>query len=217
MDWIGDKLSALIAEGKRALGAEIVVMSDAKEDEVDDGTGVWEDSCDDECLMRGTTTTTTGSHSRSSSSCSGAAAAARRSSPSLRSPRLGRTAGSRKGSPRKLGSNAGYFDQQHQHQHQQPSPYYYSCLQQQQPLPTTHLPTQSLPTTPTRRTHTQALSLDSASSVPGSSSLGWVSSEDISSFESPELRETMERARQRALMMRAASSPRGAEGCENFF
>jgi hypothetical protein len=194
MDWIGDKLSALIAEGKRALGAEIVVMSDAKEDEVDDGTGVWEDSVDDESLN---TAATTGYHSSSSSCGGGGAAAARRSS-----PRPGRT-GSRKGSPRKLASNAcstaaGYFDQQSYHYSSS------SCLQQQQQ------PTQSLPTTPTRRTHTQALSLDSASPAPGSR-LGWTNSEDINSFESPELRETMERARQRALMMRAASSPRGSE------
>ena len=43
MDWIGDKLSMLIQEGKKALGREVVVMSDAKEDEVDDGTGLWEE------------------------------------------------------------------------------------------------------------------------------------------------------------------------------
>ena len=43
MDWIGDKLSMLIEQGKRALNAEVVVMSDAKEDEVDDGSGGWEE------------------------------------------------------------------------------------------------------------------------------------------------------------------------------
>ena len=43
MDWIGDKLAMLIEEGKRALQSEVVVMSDAKEDEVDDGTGLWEE------------------------------------------------------------------------------------------------------------------------------------------------------------------------------
>ncbi|KAF8159885.1 hypothetical protein B0H34DRAFT_705214 [Crassisporium funariophilum] len=43
MDWIGDKLSMLIEQGKRALGTEVVVMSDAKEDEVDDGSGAWEE------------------------------------------------------------------------------------------------------------------------------------------------------------------------------
>lgn len=44
MDWIGDRISQLIQEGKKALGAEVVVMSDSKEDEVDDGSGLWEDS-----------------------------------------------------------------------------------------------------------------------------------------------------------------------------
>ena len=44
MDWIGGKISQLIEEGKKALGSEIVVMSDVKEDEVDDGSGLWEDS-----------------------------------------------------------------------------------------------------------------------------------------------------------------------------
>jgi hypothetical protein len=47
MDWLGDKLSMLIAQGKRALNAEVVVMSDAKEDEVDDGSGAWEEEEDD--------------------------------------------------------------------------------------------------------------------------------------------------------------------------
>lgn len=41
MDWIGDKLAKLIEEGKRALGTEIVVSSEAPEDEVDDGRGDW--------------------------------------------------------------------------------------------------------------------------------------------------------------------------------
>ena len=41
MDWIGDKLTKLIEEGKRALGTEIVVSSETPEDEVDDGTGEW--------------------------------------------------------------------------------------------------------------------------------------------------------------------------------
>lgn len=41
MDWIGDKLAQLIEEGKRALGKEIVVTAEAKEDEEDDGSGQW--------------------------------------------------------------------------------------------------------------------------------------------------------------------------------
>jgi hypothetical protein len=43
MDWIGDKLSQLIEEGRKALNREIVVMSDVKEDEVDDVSGAWEE------------------------------------------------------------------------------------------------------------------------------------------------------------------------------
>jgi len=43
MDWIGDQLSILIQEGQKALGREIVIKSDAREDEVDDGCGVWEE------------------------------------------------------------------------------------------------------------------------------------------------------------------------------
>ncbi|KAK7687745.1 hypothetical protein QCA50_008963 [Cerrena zonata] len=41
MDWMSDRLSKLIEEGKRALGTEVVVMSESKEDEVDDGSGAW--------------------------------------------------------------------------------------------------------------------------------------------------------------------------------
>jgi hypothetical protein len=46
MDWIQDRLTQLIEEGKRALNREVVVMSDTKEDEVDDGSGVWEEEDD---------------------------------------------------------------------------------------------------------------------------------------------------------------------------
>lgn len=49
MDWIGDRLSQLIEEGKKALGKEIVVMSETKEDEEDDGSGQWVE--DDDMLM----------------------------------------------------------------------------------------------------------------------------------------------------------------------
>ncbi|KIL65655.1 hypothetical protein M378DRAFT_76623 [Amanita muscaria Koide BX008] len=127
MDWFGDKLSALIAEGKRALGREIVVMSDAKEDEVDDGSGAWEDSDQD----------------RMSDS---------------------------------------------------DSRMYHS------PTPPLQPTTPVTPMTP-RRTHgsrTCGLSLDSSSSP------GWTGSEDLTSFDSPELKDLMERARQKALMTRAS-------------
>ncbi|KAJ3770758.1 hypothetical protein FB446DRAFT_742941 [Lentinula raphanica] len=48
IDSLGSKLSFLIEQGKRALGREIVVMSEVEEDEVDDGSGAWvEDEGDD--------------------------------------------------------------------------------------------------------------------------------------------------------------------------
>ncbi|KAL0572072.1 hypothetical protein V5O48_009890 [Marasmius crinis-equi] len=47
MDWIGDKLSMLIEEGKRALGKEIVVASESAQDEVDDGRGGWVEDDDE--------------------------------------------------------------------------------------------------------------------------------------------------------------------------
>jgi hypothetical protein len=48
MDWIGDKLSTLIEQGKKALSREIIVMSDAAKDEVDDASGAWEEKDLDE-------------------------------------------------------------------------------------------------------------------------------------------------------------------------
>ena len=43
VDWIGDKLALLIEQGKKALSRQIVVMSDAAKDEVDDASGAWEE------------------------------------------------------------------------------------------------------------------------------------------------------------------------------
>ncbi|KZT07571.1 uncharacterized protein LAESUDRAFT_116199 [Laetiporus sulphureus 93-53] len=39
--WMNDRLASLIAEGQRALGKEVVVMSETQEDEEDDGAGGW--------------------------------------------------------------------------------------------------------------------------------------------------------------------------------
>jgi hypothetical protein len=47
MDWIGDKLSQLIQEGQKALGREVVVASEAPEDEMDDDAGAWEEEQQD--------------------------------------------------------------------------------------------------------------------------------------------------------------------------
>ncbi len=41
MSWIGDRLTQLIAEGQKALGKEVVIMSEDRADEVDDGSGAW--------------------------------------------------------------------------------------------------------------------------------------------------------------------------------
>jgi hypothetical protein len=46
MDWMGGRLAQLIEDGKRALGKEVVVMSEAQEDEEDDGNGNWEEEAD---------------------------------------------------------------------------------------------------------------------------------------------------------------------------
>jgi len=43
MDWMGDRLARLIEDGKKALGKEVVVISEAQEDEEDDGSGNWEE------------------------------------------------------------------------------------------------------------------------------------------------------------------------------
>lgn len=46
MDWMGGRLAQLIEDGKKALGKEVVVMSEVQEDEVDDGNGGWEEEVD---------------------------------------------------------------------------------------------------------------------------------------------------------------------------
>jgi hypothetical protein len=46
MDWMGGRLAQLIEDGKRALGKEVVVMSEVHDDEEDDGNGDWEEDAD---------------------------------------------------------------------------------------------------------------------------------------------------------------------------
>ena len=53
MDWMGGRLAQLIEDGKKALGKEIVVMSEAQEDEEDDGNGNWEEEADPDASIRG--------------------------------------------------------------------------------------------------------------------------------------------------------------------
>jgi len=52
MDWMGGRLAQLIEDGKKALGKEVVVMSEAQEDEEDDGNGNWEEA-DPDASIRG--------------------------------------------------------------------------------------------------------------------------------------------------------------------
>jgi hypothetical protein len=53
MDWMGGRLSQLIEDGKKALGKEIVVMSEVQEDEEDDGNGSWEEEADPDASIAG--------------------------------------------------------------------------------------------------------------------------------------------------------------------
>lgn len=64
MDWIGSKLSSLIEEGRKALGKQVVVMSEAKEDEVDDGSGEWIEEDEGEFGRGRSTRSRSGSTSR---------------------------------------------------------------------------------------------------------------------------------------------------------
>ena len=50
---MGGRLAQLIEDGKKALGKEIVVMSEAQEDEEDDGNGSWEEEADPNASIRG--------------------------------------------------------------------------------------------------------------------------------------------------------------------
>lgn len=153
MDWIGDKLSMLIEEGKKALNREVVVMSDAKEDEVDDGSGAWEEE-----------------HTPSAS--------VSRSSSLKRSKR-----------PRSIA----------------PTPYHTHTLLTPSPSPRKagfDLPMSiSSPQMITpKRTHSRGISLESGVSYTPSTSFR----EDERAWESPELRESMEKARARLLRNRGS-------------
>ncbi|EIN09434.1 hypothetical protein PUNSTDRAFT_142996 [Punctularia strigosozonata HHB-11173 SS5] len=64
MDWMGGKLAQLIAEGQKALGREVVVMSEAPEDEVDDATGDWQE--EDNAMVTDTPGRSTASSRRGS-------------------------------------------------------------------------------------------------------------------------------------------------------
>jgi len=165
MDWIGDKLSILIEQGKKALNAQVVVMSDAKEDEVDDGSGMWEEEEE--------------AHSRSRS-------------------------GSVRHAKRPKALNIGP-DPTLTYTHPYPSGSTSSLCSPRGP--STSAPAISNATVATSHSY---LSFGPGSSehnyntrlLPTSHSTTSLHAEDPASFESPELRESMERARARMMARR---------------
>ncbi|KAH7910294.1 hypothetical protein BJ138DRAFT_1009114 [Hygrophoropsis aurantiaca] len=162
MDWIGDKLSKLIEEGQKALGREVVVMSDAQEDMVDDGTDAWVE--EDQCVP-GPSTSRHGSlhRPRKPRNIPLPPSYAVLSAPPLSaSPRKARFDG-----------NAAQYSPGR--------------------TPHTGLPTPSTP----RRTG-RGVSVESETFATFSSSY----KEDESAWESPEIRESMERARAQYLQNR---------------
>jgi hypothetical protein len=160
MDWIGDKLSMLIEQGKRALNAQVVVSSDAKEDEVDDGSDGWEEESD-----------------------------RRRSSPRSRS-------GSVRHSKRPRTLNLGPGQSTH-HVHHTP----FALSSSSPGFADFNFPmSSSVPNTSF---------VSGYSTLPASqstTSLNNISIEDPSTFESRELRESMDRARQRLMARRLGGS-----------
>jgi len=156
MDWIGDKLAMLIEQGKRALNAEVVVMSEAKEDEVDDGFGAWEEE-------------DVGSETRPFAPSSSVGRAS-----SLRRPKRPRNI-----VPTPYGTN---------HGSPIPSSSSYSGF-----MPGSAPP--SVLVTPGRKS-SHARHMSHESSLPS------FAREDESSWESPEVRASMERARARLLASR---------------
>lgn len=143
MDWIGDKLSMLIEQGRRALHTHVVVSSDAKEDEVDDGSDAWEEEHD-----------------------------VNRTSPRQSRSRSGSVRQFKRPKPLNLG--AGPSTSSAYHIHHPSSPHFTDLGFPSAPLPTSH----------------------------STASLNNISTEDPSTYESPELRESMDRARQRLMSRR---------------
>ncbi|KAF7974119.1 hypothetical protein HWV62_13329 [Athelia sp. TMB] len=167
MDWIGGRLSALIAEGQKALGREIVVASEAAEDAMDDGADpeAWIEEYPDSGL----------SPSRRSHSRAGSIRRANRSAHAPMPIQTSFDARSRSGSGSAsiLGSpRISRFEQ--------------ASMGVQ---------------IPSAGGSIRGLSNDSMR-VPPSPSVGSSFREDESAWESPELRESMSRARARLLAAR---------------
>ncbi|KAG8220761.1 hypothetical protein J3R82DRAFT_2190 [Butyriboletus roseoflavus] len=171
MDWIGDRLSHLIQEGQKALGREIVVMSDVKEDEVDDGSDAWVEERDNQSVP----------------SAAGPSISRRGSVRSLR----------RTHRPRDIPLPPSY------------SPYPMSPPDSASPRKR-QFDSDSIPLSPGRSTHgslpvpSSPRRIARGTSVESDALASIVSSlkEDESAWQSPELRESMERARARYLQRR---------------
>lgn len=87
MDWMGSRLSRLIEDGKKALGKEIVVMSEAQEDEEDDGNGNWEEEVDPDFSVGGVSRSGSIHRSRIQAPCTTTASSNPYPPPSPASPR----------------------------------------------------------------------------------------------------------------------------------
>ncbi|KAF9244147.1 hypothetical protein BU15DRAFT_42223 [Melanogaster broomeanus] len=170
MDWIGDRLSRLIEEGQKALGREIVVMSDSKEDEVDDGSGEWEEEGEGDFISapsisrRGSIRSLRRTHRPHDLSLPPSDSAYAASPPSSASPRKRR------------------FDTESIHRSPGRSAY------------SAGLP---VPSTPRRIGRGPSVESDAFHLIPSSFR------EDEGTWQSPELRESMERARALYLQKRS--------------
>ncbi|KAG1776613.1 hypothetical protein EV702DRAFT_971137 [Suillus placidus] len=161
MDWIGDRLSRLIQEGHRALNTEVVVMSEAKEDEVDDGSGDWEE----EQPVAGPSVSRRSSFRRTYRPRD-----IQPPSYSAFNPSSSPSSSPRK---RKFVGEAVHLSPDRQD---------FSRL--------------SVPSTPRRIARESSMDIDACATVTSSFK------EDVSAWESPELRESMERARAQYLQKR---------------
>ena len=204
MDWLGDKLSMLIEQGKRALNTEIVVMSDAKEDEVDDGSGAWEeDASDHHHQGRSRAEIGSGSTSRAGSIRSTSNRRAARPKNIVPPPTgvgLGlhgvnaSGSGSLSASPRRAGYGNGYNPSTSPPASTLTS--YASASAGFAPSSSTS----SLILDTPRKMHVRGISHETA--LPPSF---FSSQDDPARWESPELRESMERARARLMARRAGA------------
>ncbi|KAF9474758.1 hypothetical protein BDN70DRAFT_884476 [Pholiota conissans] len=198
MDWIGDKLSMLIEQGKRALNTEVVVMSDAKEDEIDDGSGAWEEDDDNPFGSR--------QYGRSTgsgpSSRAGSIRRARKPRNIVPPPPSGTGLGLygvNASSSTSLSTSPGLGGYQATYGPSPPSTSTTYASASAGFTPSSSMPHNTLLfDSPRTGTHVRGLSYESA--LPSSSS---VTREDTAEWESPEIRESMERARARLLARRA--------------